>query len=114
MASPTMAELIKQRGWIKGSITRALNYAVDPPQNYSVEDIKVRINRLEKLWSEFVSATYALSNFSDDPQKFHYLKSLLSDDAAKLVQHIPVSNSAYRTAWNRLNYRYNRPRHIIN
>ena len=62
-----MAELIKQRGWIKGSITRALNYAVDPPQNYSVEDIKVRINRLEKLWSEFVSATYALSNFSDDP-----------------------------------------------
>ena len=221
MASPTMAELIKQRGWIKGSITRALNYAVDPPQNYSVEDIKVRINRLEKLWSEFVSATYALSNFSDDPdyvnpnddyveyeekyltasgqyndlliqcapreetvhadhedsiarlidqqteflsrfssttvvatregelpkiriptfsgvykdwisfrdlfissidskttltdtQKFHYLKSLLSDDAAKLVQHIPVSNSAYRTAWTRLNDRYNRPRHIIN
>ena len=34
-------------------------------------------------------------------QKFHYLKSLLTDDAAKLVQHI-ITDASYDTAWSQL------------
>ncbi|XP_044573406.1 uncharacterized protein LOC123257652 [Drosophila ananassae] len=46
--------------------------------------------------------------------KFHRLKSLLIDEAANLVRHLAITDSAYNTAWERLNERYNRPRHIVN
>ncbi|XP_044574060.1 uncharacterized protein LOC123258253 [Drosophila ananassae] len=46
--------------------------------------------------------------------KFHHLKSLLIDEAANLVRHLAIADSAYNTAWERLNERYNRPRHIVN
>ena len=61
----------------------------------------------------FIS-TIDLRKSLTNTQRFHYLKSLLVDDAAKLVQHIPITNSAYSTAWARLVERFDRPRHLIN
>ncbi|XP_044573912.1 uncharacterized protein LOC123258071 [Drosophila ananassae] len=46
-------------------------------------------------------------------QKYHYLKSFLVDEAASLVRHLPISETAYDNAWERLNERYDRPRQII-
>ncbi|XP_075155635.1 uncharacterized protein LOC142228991 [Haematobia irritans] len=46
-------------------------------------------------------------------QKFHYLKSLLKEDAARLIQHIPVTETAFQTTWTRLNDRYDRPKQIV-
>jgi len=46
--------------------------------------------------------------------KFHHLKTLLVDEAANLVRHLAITNTAYNTAWDRLKERYNRSRHIVN
>ncbi|XP_065361884.1 uncharacterized protein LOC135955462 [Calliphora vicina] len=61
----------------------------------------------------FVSAIDSKANLSDI-QKFHYLKSLLKDDAANLIKHMQISELAYSTAWDRLKERFDRPRHIVN
>ncbi|XP_075151102.1 uncharacterized protein LOC142225212 [Haematobia irritans] len=61
----------------------------------------------------FVSAIDSKPNLSN-VQKFHYLKSLLKDDAANLVKHIQISDASYTTAWDRLKERFDRPRHIVN
>ncbi|XP_070074050.1 uncharacterized protein [Drosophila takahashii] len=47
-------------------------------------------------------------------QKFHYLKSFIVGEAANLLSHMSITESAYYSAWERVNERYNRPRHIVN
>ncbi|XP_044317826.1 uncharacterized protein LOC123038140 [Drosophila rhopaloa] len=47
-------------------------------------------------------------------QKFHYLKSFIVGEAANLLSHMSITESAYDSAWERLNDRYDRPRHIVN
>ncbi|KAL7743211.1 hypothetical protein ACLKA6_016339 [Drosophila palustris] len=47
-------------------------------------------------------------------RKFHYLKSFLTNEAASLISHLPITDAAYDTAWERLIERYNRPRHVVN
>ncbi|XP_046801121.1 uncharacterized protein LOC124418533 [Lucilia cuprina] len=47
-------------------------------------------------------------------QKFHYLKSVLKDDAANLIKHMQITDLSYSTVWDRLKERYDRPRHIVN
>lgn len=69
-----------------------------------------------KAWPSFkdlfISAIHTQPNLTNT-QKFHYLKSLLKEDAAQILTHIPVTENSYDTAWNRLNERYDRPRHIV-
>lgn len=60
----------------------------------------------------FVSAIDSKTDLTNT-QKFHYLSSLLKDDAAKLIRHMQVSDSSYTAAWNRLVERFDRPRHIV-
>ncbi|XP_075158009.1 uncharacterized protein LOC142231279 [Haematobia irritans] len=62
------------------------------------------------LFESTVNSKTTLTN----TEKFHYLKSLLKDDAAKIIQHIPITESAFQTVWIRLNDRYDRPKHIVN
>ncbi|XP_043064457.1 uncharacterized protein LOC122320328 [Drosophila ficusphila] len=47
-------------------------------------------------------------------QKFHYLKSFIVGEAGNLLSHMSITESAYDSAWERLNDRYDRPRHIVN
>ncbi|XP_070072191.1 uncharacterized protein [Drosophila takahashii] len=47
-------------------------------------------------------------------QKFHYLKSFIVGEAANLLRHMCITESAYDSAWERLNECYDRPRHIVN
>ncbi|XP_036340900.1 uncharacterized protein LOC118750282 [Rhagoletis pomonella] len=61
----------------------------------------------------FVSSVDSRSSLSN-VQKFHYLTSSLRDEAANLVKHLPVTDTAYKTAWQRLSDRFDRPRHIVN
>jgi len=44
---------------------------------------------------------------------FHYLKSFLIGDAANLLSYTSITESAYDSAWERFNERYDRPRHIV-
>ncbi|XP_068140930.1 uncharacterized protein [Drosophila tropicalis] len=50
----------------------------------------------------------------DKAQKFQYLKSFLCDEAASLINHLPLTGAAYETAWAGLMERYDRPRHVVN
>jgi len=47
-------------------------------------------------------------------RKFHYLKSFIVGEAANLLSHMSITESAYDSAWERLNERYDPPRHIVN
>lgn len=193
---------VSYRGRMKGSLTRLLSFAEDPPEDCTVESISCRLERLEEVWQGFVKSTDELHQFKNqenfvDPeidfevyeekylevrgklyalqikyapknvenhyrvdaiekladqqavflqnistttqskenelprinipafsgsykdwpsfkdlfesavdskatlsntQKFYYLKSLLKNDAARLIQHMPVTESAYKTA----------------
>jgi hypothetical protein len=69
-----------------------------------------------ETWSHFkgtfdslVGNSIALNNL----QKYHYLISRLSGEAAKLVSSLEVSESNYRVAWQILEDRYNNKRIII-
>ncbi|XP_044574182.1 uncharacterized protein LOC123258378, partial [Drosophila ananassae] len=64
------------------------------------------------FWDIYKSTIHKKRQLSDK-QKFHYLKSLLTDEAANLIAHLPITDSAYETAVSRLNERYDRPRHIV-
>ncbi|XP_044251339.1 uncharacterized protein [Drosophila takahashii] len=47
-------------------------------------------------------------------QKFLYLKTYITGEAADLIRHMPITDAAYEAAWSCLTERYNRPRHIVN
>ncbi|XP_070854242.1 uncharacterized protein [Drosophila suzukii] len=47
-------------------------------------------------------------------QKLHYLKTYITDEAADLIRHMPITDAGYEAAWTCLIDRYNRPRHIVN
>ncbi|XP_046869264.1 uncharacterized protein LOC124461858 [Drosophila willistoni] len=45
-------------------------------------------------------------------QKFHHLKSCVIGEAAILIQHLPVVDANYVTAWKSLSDRYEKPRYL--
>lgn len=61
----------------------------------------------------FEGAVHNRTNISD-ARKFHLLKSSLRGDALNLLNHISISDATYAQALERLEKRYDRPRHIIN
>ncbi len=64
------------------------------------------------FWDIYKSTIHKKQQLSDTP-KFYYLKSLLTDEAANIIAHFPITDSAYETAVSRLNERYDRPRRIV-
>ncbi|XP_068149528.1 uncharacterized protein [Drosophila tropicalis] len=45
---------------------------------------------------------------------FHHLKSCVIGEAAILIQHLPVVDANYVTAWKSLSDRYEKPRYLVN
>lgn len=46
-------------------------------------------------------------------QKLQYLKSVLKGEALQLIQHFSISDQNYNDAWEKLQQRYNKKKHII-
>ncbi|XP_046868977.1 uncharacterized protein LOC124461519 [Drosophila willistoni] len=84
------------------------------------ELLKIQIKRFAGLYTEWPAfqdiyeSTIHNKRELTNTQKFHHLNALLIDDAANLVRHLAITDTAYNTAWERLKERYNRPRHIVN
>ena len=117
--SPAMEELASQQAAFLKQMA-----LLTPLPHTPVDAILPRINIPVfsggyKDWTSFQnlfeSAIHSKSKSAlSDVQKFYHLKSLLAGDAAQLIQHIPVSDKAYSTAWSRLKDRFDRPKYIIN
>ena len=56
---------MQQRGRQKGSITRAYDYARNPPADSDVDNIETRIKRLDETWKEFQQTTNQLYEYGD-------------------------------------------------
>ncbi|XP_062538799.1 uncharacterized protein LOC134207095 [Armigeres subalbatus] len=62
-----------------------------------------------KGWLSFKSTFVSLihdSNELSDVQKFHYLKSALKGEAAKLIESLTITNDNYAIAWDTITKRY--------
>ncbi|XP_062704418.1 uncharacterized protein LOC134286764 [Aedes albopictus] len=62
-----------------------------------------------KGWLSFKSTFVSLIHESHelgDVQKFHYLKSALKGEAAKLIESLTITNDNYAIAWNTISKRY--------
>ncbi|XP_055632434.1 uncharacterized protein LOC129772927 [Toxorhynchites rutilus septentrionalis] len=62
-----------------------------------------------KGWLSFKSTFVSLihdSNELSDVQKFHYLKSALKGEAAKLIESLTITNGNYMIAWDTISKRY--------
>ncbi|XP_065724971.1 uncharacterized protein [Drosophila suzukii] len=86
-------------------------YADDYTIIYKLNKKTTNLN-IDPLFREILVCRTAPTNSYS--QKFHHLKTLLVDEAANLVRHLAITDTAYNTAWERLKERYNRPRHIVN
>ncbi|XP_018338850.1 PREDICTED: uncharacterized protein LOC108746527 [Trachymyrmex septentrionalis] len=62
------------------------------------------------IFASLVHSSTSLSNV----ERFHYLKSSLTGDAALVLKNISITDANYASAWNTLNSRYNNPRAIVN
>ncbi|XP_075162729.1 uncharacterized protein LOC142235359 [Haematobia irritans] len=96
-----------------------LQRVAEVPSQSRGELPKIRIEPFTgnyKDWCAFkdlFSSTIGSRTDLSDVQKFHYLTSLLRDDASRLIRHLQVSDASYSVAWERLEERYDRPRHIV-
>jgi hypothetical protein len=61
------------------------------------------------LYISLVHNNESLSNI----QKFQYLRGLLIDEPANIIKHIPISDTSYTEAWEKLLSRYDRNKQII-
>lgn len=67
-------------------------------------------------WLEFHDTFLSLIHNNEDIsriQKFHYLKSSLRGDAARLISSIDISASGYETAWQAVCKRYDNKKLLI-
>ena len=60
-----LAKLVRLRGRIKGSLTRALSFAKNASE-CTVYDAQSRLHRLDSLWAEFVASTDKMYEFIDE------------------------------------------------
>ncbi|GFQ75004.1 uncharacterized protein TNCT_683171 [Trichonephila clavata] len=61
------------------------------------------------LYVSLVHDNMCLSNF----QKFQYLRGLLLSEPANRIKHIPITETAYNGAWEKLLARYDKKKQII-
>ncbi|GFT76069.1 integrase catalytic domain-containing protein [Trichonephila clavipes] len=61
------------------------------------------------LYVSLVHDNMCLSNI----QKFQYLRSLLLSEPANIIKHIPITETAYNEAWEKLLARYDKKKQII-
>lgn len=61
------------------------------------------------LFDEAIHKNPSLSN----AQKMQFLKSKITGEAERLIQHLPISTDNYATCWEILNHRFNNKRHIF-
>lgn len=68
-------------------------------------------------WTTFFDlfkCTVDANNTLTNAQKLQYLKSVLKGEALQLIQHFSITDYNYFDAWNTLQQRYNKKKHIIN
>ncbi|XP_044573273.1 uncharacterized protein LOC123257597 [Drosophila ananassae] len=120
--------LTKGRARLKANITRSLAWAEDAQHsNATRAEVSSRLKHLDTTWKEFNRFGDEIAMLDEvdgyvDPEhdnifyeeKYLRADALLSAMAANLVRHLAITDSAYNTVWERLNERYNRPRHIVN
>lgn len=58
--------------------------------------------RRSDLFVSSVDFKFTLTN----AQKFHYIVSILRDKAENIIQHVPVTSTAYKTTWQSLSDRF--------
>lgn len=97
------------------------NQSVRIQHRESHHDIAVKLPKIKlpsfdgsyNNWLVFCDTFQSLIHTNDkisDIEKFHYLRSALKDDAAKVIQHLEVSTVNYQAAWSLLEKRYeNKP-----
>ncbi|XP_068158453.1 uncharacterized protein [Drosophila tropicalis] len=79
---------------------------------HSNELPKIQIKRFAGLYTEWPAfqdiyeSTIHNKRELTNTQMFHHLKTLLVDDAANLVRHLAITDTAYNTAWERLKERW--------
>ncbi|XP_036340380.1 uncharacterized protein LOC118749691 [Rhagoletis pomonella] len=114
--SISLAKLVEQQASFLQQFTAAPIQAAAPKESDLPKIIIPPFTGQYKAWPSFkdlfVSAVHEKANLTNT-QKFHYLKSFLEEEAARMFMHIPVTDKSYDTAWARLNERYDRPRHIV-
>ncbi|XP_070074700.1 uncharacterized protein [Drosophila takahashii] len=105
---------------VGGDVTLANLSSVFAANSNQSELPKIQIKRFSGNYTEWPSFKDIYENtihnkqHLSNTQKFHHLKTLLVDEAANLVRHLAITETAYNTAWERLKERYNHPRHIVN
>ncbi|XP_043947289.2 uncharacterized protein LOC122817906 [Drosophila biarmipes] len=105
---------------VGGDVTSPNSNSVLTANSTLSELPKIQIKRFSGNYTEWPSfqdiyeSTIHNKQHLSNTQKFHHLKTLLVDEAANLVRHLAITDTAYNTAWERLKERYNRPRHIVN
>lgn len=70
-----------------------------------------------RKWTSFKNIFKTLIHDKTDIptiEKFYYLKSHVTGEAARLVNHYTITEPNYETAWNTLNLRYDNNRILIN
>lgn len=63
----------------------------------------------QEMFIQFIHENQSLTEL----QKFQYLKSRITGEAAKLLQHFELSSPNYATAWNTLVFRYDNKRRLV-
>lgn len=58
-----MNTLVTYRGRLKGSLTRLLSYAEDPPEDCTYDSVVCRLERLEEVWRGFIQSTDELHRY---------------------------------------------------
>ncbi|XP_044573300.1 uncharacterized protein LOC123257613 [Drosophila ananassae] len=120
--------LTKGRARLKANITRSLAWAEDAQHsNVTRAEVSSRLEHLNTTWKDFNRFGDEIAMLDEvdgyvDPEndnifyeeKYLRAHALLSAMAPNLVRNLAITDSAYNTAWERLNERYNRPRHIVN
>ncbi|XP_070075755.1 uncharacterized protein [Drosophila takahashii] len=105
---------------VGGDVTLANLSSVFAANSNQSELPKIQIKQFSGNYTEWPSFQDIYENtihnkqHLSNTQKFHHLKTLLVDEAANLVRHLAITETAYNTAWERLKERHNRPRHIVN
>ncbi|GFU47968.1 integrase catalytic domain-containing protein [Trichonephila clavipes] len=116
------------RGRAKAALTRTKNFIDKDDQTFDKNDIRNKLEKLELTNTEFDKADAALPIESSEMEEFetkYYetkaklqniletLSRLLLSEPANIIKHIPITETAYSEAWEKLLARYDKKKQII-